>query len=49
MKVDALVQHAEEMVLTNETQSKKIKFLELEKQKSDAYIRDLEQSLFLNK
>lgn len=33
MKVDALVQHAEEMVLINESQAKKIKFLEGEKEK----------------
>ena len=49
MKGDSVVNNIEDIFMSNESMDRKIKFLETEKIKREAYIKDLQQSLSLNK
>lgn len=49
MRGDPLVNNTEDMVMANETQAKKIRYLEIEKQKSQQYIKDLQETIYLCK
>lgn len=39
----------DDVVISNESMDRKIKFLEAEKMKREAYIKDLQESLSINK
>jgi hypothetical protein len=49
MKVDPVVNNADELFMANMTQLNKIKYLEIEKTKRENFIKDLQESLKLNK
>jgi hypothetical protein len=49
MKVDPVVNNMDEMLMANMTQLNKLKYLEAEKAKWEGYIRDLQQTMELNK
>lgn len=49
MKVDPVVTNADQLYIANMTQINKIKFLETEKAKRESYIKDLQETLGLNK
>lgn len=49
MKGDSVVSNLDDVVISNESMDRKIKFLEAEKMKREAYIKDLQESLSINK